>query len=50
MKFLSARAGAAQSCSVFMQIWFASEKCGTDQKDTEQFLQHYKSTEPFDFK
>ena len=50
MKFLSARAGAAQSTSVFMQIWFASEKCGTDQKDTEQFLQHYKSTEPFDFK
>ena len=47
MKFLSARAGAAQSSSVFMQIWFASEKCGTDQKDTEQILQHYKSTSFF---
>ena len=42
-EILSARAGAAQSSSIFMQIWFASEKCGTDHKDTEQILQHYKS-------
>ena len=37
MKFLSARACAAQSSSVFMQIWFASEKCGTDQKTPSKF-------------
>ena len=43
MKFLSARAGAAQSSSVFN--CFA--KRGTDQKDTEQILQHYKSRSVF---
>ena len=43
MKFLSVRAGAVQSSSIFMQIWFALEKCGTDHKDTEQIFQHYKS-------
>ena len=37
MKFLSARAGATQPSSVFMQIWFASGKSGTDQKTPGKF-------------
>ena len=36
-KLVSARAGATQSTSVFMQIWFASGKCGTDQKSPGKF-------------
>ena len=36
-KLLSARAGATQSTSVFMQIWFASGKSGTDQKTPGKF-------------
>ena len=43
MKFLSARAGAVQSSSVFNYFG----KGGTDQKDTEQILQHYKSRSVF---
>ena len=43
MKFLSARAGAVQSSSVFNCFG----KGGTDQKDTEQILQHYKSRSVF---
>ena len=33
MKFLSARAGATQSSSVFKQIWFAAE-------NVEQIIKH----------
>ena len=43
IKFLSARAGAVQSSSVFNCFG----KGGTDQKDTEQILQHYKSRSVF---
>ena len=43
MKFLSARAGGAQSNSVFNCFG----KGGADQKDTEQILQHYKSRSVF---
>ena len=43
MKFLSARAGAAQSSIVFNCFG----KGGTDQKDTEHILQHYKSRSVF---
>ena len=43
MKFSSACAGAAQSSSVFSCFG----KGGTDQKDTEQILQHYKSRSVF---
>ena len=43
MKFLSTPAGAAQSSSIFNCFG----KGGTDQKDTEQILQHYKSRSVF---
>ena len=43
MKFLSARAGAVQSSSVFNCFG----KGGTDQKDTDQILQHFKSRSAF---
>ena len=43
MKFLSARAGAAQCSSVFNCFG----KGGTDQKDTEHILQHFKSRSVF---
>ena len=43
MKFLSTRAGATHSSSIFNCFG----KGETDQKDTEQILQHYKSRSVF---